>query len=301
MKILADLNDGGILSRGRDFRRGLVLHAFSQTCYIISSFYLFAQKRPVVWWLTLVAVITFYYGVHLYLIRKRTKEWIVWPLVGVGISNSVFINLESNSLWVYLLAGIIGVSAISFFVDNRGRHAFNASAVGGLITIALLPSVATATSWSQPIWFYGLILFLGNATSFVSRRWILSWAYLFGFIFSSVIAHYAFSLSGESNLGLSVLFWPSVLFTPGTLIWAFHVITDPATSPSSGRGQIIFGLSVGALDFFLRGFMHFLLSDFISYAFVQLIYWYGSSHFSRTLGAERASHGQLACVRHFEK
>ncbi|MCX5795432.1 MAG: RnfABCDGE type electron transport complex subunit D [Elusimicrobia bacterium] len=265
------------------FTKGLVVHAFSQVTYIIISFSFFVLKRPPYWWLTLVAVNAFYYGLHLHFIRKKTKVYTLWPVVGIGISNSVFINLEGHNLWVYLLAGFIGVTAMTIFSDNRqrhpsdrrGKHAFNPSALGILAVIMLFPSAASTGTWAELPWLQALILLLGTTTVLVNRRWCLSYSYLLGFALCSVPYWALCRFGGLADAhDLSVLFWPSVMTAPSTLIWAFHVISDPVTSPDGKKGQVWFGLATGAVDFVLRGVLHSMQADVIAYIFVQAVYWY---------------------------
>ena len=42
------------------------------------------------------------------------------------------------------------------------------------------------------------------------------------------------------------------LFSGSTMIAAFFILTDPVTSPASLRGQVLFGIGVGALIFLIR-------------------------------------------------
>jgi len=64
-------------------------------------------------------------------------------------------------------------------------------------------------------------------------------AWLSGFILQAVVRHF---LYGTWLIG-SLAPMTSVAF----LLFTFYMITDPQTSPSKIRGQIVFGLSVGGV------------------------------------------------------
>ena len=44
------------------------------------------------------------------------------------------------------------------------------------------------------------------------------------------------------------------LFTGGTMLCAWFVVTDPVTAPAQPRGQLIFGALIGLLVFLIRSF-----------------------------------------------
>jgi hypothetical protein len=250
---------------------GTNVHIYSQTVYILASFWLFAQQRPFYQWPAVVLMVAFFYGLEAYFIRKKHAEYAVFPITGLAIANSLFLNLDSTYLWVYLLAGFIGVLSIVSFSSN-GRHAFNPSIVGSFAMITFFPQFALHASWAQDYRLMLLILCAGIFTVLMSRRWRITIWYFLGFVFFSLFAYGYRHLfpGGTSDSQLSLLFWPSLLTNPATLIFAFHVISDPQTSPQKLKQQAVFGFAIGALEVVLRGF-GILNSDFISYLTIQSV------------------------------
>lgn len=132
-------------------------------------------------------------------------------------------------------------------VNGASRHFFNPSNLGITATLLAFPWVGIAQpymftenltgGWD---WFLpGLIVFTG---SFLNTRFtkriplILAWAG--GFVLQAAIRHFAFGN----------LFLPSLNPMTGVafLLFTFYMVTDPATTPSSVRGQVGFGLAVAA-------------------------------------------------------
>ncbi len=252
--------------------RFLYVHVASQACYVIASFYLFIVQRPVAWWgaLLLLSAGAYYVGWKLSH-RGETQPGLI-SLSSIAIGNSVFLNLDSADLWPYIGAVVIGLTARFALAPPGGRHPYNPSVIGALAMIMMFPAYASYPTWAQVPWLQILILSLGTLTAFLNRRWILSFSYLGGFAVASVACWLATTLLGNPG-GVSALFWPSLLATPASLIFTFHVITDPVTSPGSRRGQLLFGASIGITDAILRVLGHVLVADLISYCAVQLVWW----------------------------
>ena len=75
--------------------------------------------------------------------------------------------------------------------------------------------------------------------------WRLPLATLLGLSIPAVLAYDGGS---SASLGSPLIH----CFSGGTMLAAFFIVTDPVTSPSSARGQWLFGLIVGALIFVIR-------------------------------------------------
>jgi hypothetical protein len=267
---------------------GLKMHAFSQSVYLVFSFSFFVQHRPVYWWPLFVLMVTFIYGLQAYFLRGRSDEYTLFPLTGVVIANSVLLNMDSPNFFVYAFSAAVGLACLSIF-EVKGRHAFNPSGIGTLAAATLIPNLASTGAWSSYPYLQLLIFSLGVVTVFINKRIFLSFSYFISFAVCSVLVWLVGHALGDSSTrSLSLMFWPSVLTTPGTLIFAFHVISDVRITPQFIRGQIIYGAILGAIDISLRGFT-ILLSDFIAYAIVQCAYWIWKSwEFKTQLPVQKA-------------
>lgn len=258
------------------------LHVFSQTVYIFLSLKYFANQRDLTSWLLVLLFGVLAYALHAFFVRKLSKEFTLVYWSALAISNSVYLNLDADQPLLYMAAILIGIFGISFFSIN-GRHAFNPSILGSLTCILLFPSIYTYTSWSQNPGLQLTILILGLFTAYKNNSLRISMGYWFGFILFALIATYFQKNFGGSNeRNLTYLFWISTLSNPSNLIFTFHVITDPSTSPKSFYGKLIFGFSIGTLDVLLRAFPNLLISDLISYSLVQGIYWLNSNDLIRS-------------------
>jgi electron transport complex protein RnfD len=77
------------------------------------------------------------------------------------------------------------------------------------------------------------------------------------------------------------------LFTGGTMLAAFFVVTDPVTHPASARGQWLFGLLVGSLTVLIRIFG----SHPDGIAFAVLLANAATPYLDRRLAQADAAHG----------
>jgi hypothetical protein len=138
----------------------------------------------------------------------------------------------------YLLRVPVGTSGAS-------RHFLNPSNLGITATLLAFPSVGISqpymfTEKLDPVGAVVLPAILVAAGTFLNTRFTrklpLICAWLGGFALQAVARYFLFgnALSG-SLLPLS-----GVAF----LLYTFYMVTDPATTPSSRRGQIAFGLAV---------------------------------------------------------
>jgi enediyne biosynthesis protein E5 len=146
-------------------------------------------------------------------------------------------------------ASAIAITSKSIFtvtVDGRRRHFLNPSNLGLLATIFLFPSIAFAPTWEftqgvSDFWKWMLpVLFILLGT-FINARFTkklpLITAWLVAFVLQAVIRHLFF----PTSLAASLAPMTGVAF----LLFTYYMITDPQTSPSSTRGQIVFGISLG--------------------------------------------------------
>jgi enediyne biosynthesis protein E5 len=166
-----------------------------------------------------------------------------------GLAVGMLLYANERLLPVAFAAAVAIGSKYLFRVGTNGarRHFFNPSNLGITATLLAFPWVGIAQpymftenlsgagDWVLP----GIIILSG---SFLNTRFtrriplILSW--LGGFVLQAVIRHFAFGN----------LFLPSLNPMTGMafLLFTFYMVTDPATTPVTRRGQIAFGLSMAA-------------------------------------------------------
>lgn len=145
---------------------------------------------------------------------------------------------------VFASAAAIGSKAA---LRLGGRHVFNPSNLGITLTLLAFPSVGIAPPYqftenlgSLGDWFLpGVIIASGSfLNARFTKRWPLIAAWLTGFLLQALARHWFLGASFPAAL----MPMTGVAF----LLFTFYMVTDPPTTPSSTRGQILFGASVAA-------------------------------------------------------
>jgi 4-amino-4-deoxy-L-arabinose transferase-like glycosyltransferase len=171
-------------------------------------------------------------------------------------------------------------------VNGHSRHFFNPSNLGITATLLSFPWVGIA----QPYMFtenltgagdYVLPLIIIGSGSFLNARLtkrvplILSW--LGFFVAQATVRHFA----------LGTLFLPSLNPMTGVafLLFTFYMVTDPATTPSTARGQVAFGAAVAAAYGALMS-LHVVFGLFFALSFVCAVR--GVLMMLQSLAAQRA-------------
>ena len=161
----------------------------------------------------------------------------------------LFRSANDHLLPVAFAAAVAISSKHLFRVGTNGarRHFFNPSNLGITATLLAFPWVGIAQpymftenlsgGWD---WFLpGLIICTGSFLNTVfTKRIPLIVSWLGAFVLQAAVRHFLFGN----------LFLPSLNPMTGVafLLFTFYMVTDPATTPSTVRGQIGFGVAVAA-------------------------------------------------------
>ena len=136
--------------------------------------------------------------------------------------------------------GITGATPLEVFRQNNG-----------LLVHQLYSEkkIFSQSGWAGVGWEWVNLGFLLGGLFLVFSK-IISWHAPTGMLGSITILSLIFWDSGSSaSLGSPIFH----LFSGATMIGAFFIITDPASSTTSTEGRLAFGVLIGALVFFLRG------------------------------------------------
>jgi len=180
------------------------------------------------------------------------KRFIIFLLPAhiTGMATGMLIY-DADSIFPFIFGAAVAIASKAIFtvtVRGKSRHILNPSNTGILATVFLFPSVGAVFPYQftqdlNGFWQWALpAIFIASGTFLNSRftkKMPLILAWLGGFVVQAVIRHYFFG----GALAASLLPMSGVAF----LLFTFYMITDPQTSPSSVRGQIIFGLSLAAI------------------------------------------------------
>lgn len=167
-----------------------------------------------------------------------------------GLAVAMLIYANDRLLPVMFAAGVAVCSKAIFNVrqGQSSRHFFNPSNFGITATLLLFPSVGITppymfTEGLGPIASLVLPAFIIVSGTFINMKLthriplLVSWAS--AFVIQGVVRHYLFGAQLLPILGVMT----GVTF----VLYTFYMITDPATTPISAQGQVVFGLSVGLL------------------------------------------------------
>lgn len=166
-------------------------------------------------------------------------------------------------LQVPSLSGPIGAAVIGANGGPAGYPSFAGylqscydlptAAMGSPASVESLMLLAKYHGWvggasSIAVIIAGIALFVIGRKYF---KWKITVSYLVSIALLSLIFSFAF---GDSDLTTRLLF---ELFIGSSIFMAFFMATDPATTPYSGVGQIIFGVGLAILTILIQTFMGF--------------------------------------------
>jgi electron transport complex protein RnfD len=192
------------------------------------------------------------------------KFIVLLPFIGsVFLAKDHFAAFTAGGLGVPLLSGAIGFG--SGPVGHNGIASFATYLAGCYGNPALAtPAITTSSISSLMIlekfhgWTGGAsalaVIIVGIAFFVVARKyvkWRITLAYFVSIVIMSIIFATAF---GDTDLTIRLLF---ELFIGSSIFLGFFMVTDPATTPYTGIGQIIFGVGLGVLTILIQTYMNF--------------------------------------------
>lgn len=187
---------------------------------------------------------------EVFLARIFKKKWI-FPLSALITSCSLSILLNySHNYWVLLVPVYFAIASKYVFTFN-GRHVYNPAQIAVTLSLIFTPnliSVAPAYQWNGVaamgsfIAMFGVFLLLPR----INRHWLV-----ITFLTTFTVQTYLRAMIMKHHLPFETLFL-GTLTSPAFLLFTFFMITDPATSPPTKRGQIIVGFFIAFIDLLLH-------------------------------------------------
>jgi enediyne biosynthesis protein E5 len=161
----------------------------------------------------------------------------------IGLASSLLMN--ARSMLPYLGAVTLGELSKAV-VTYRGRHLFNPACFGVTVLLMLAPAEVTG----MPSLFGGYLapslVFagLGMVTVLYAKQLEVSVSWIAGFVL------FGFVRALLSHARLVVVLAPAL--GPAFLLFSFHMISDPSTTPRTRPFRIAFGLATALLDAVFR-------------------------------------------------
>jgi Na+-translocating ferredoxin:NAD+ oxidoreductase RnfD subunit len=168
-----------------------------------------------------------------------------FPISAVIIGCASSLLMDSRSPWIYGAAAMIATTSKAL-ITYRGKHVFNPANLGVSVMLLLLPEQAA----SMPHLFAGhvmpsIIFFsLGLFTVLWAGQTEISLSWLLGFVFFAFIRAGILGVPWERTV--------TPILGPGLLLFTFHMISDPASTPRTRFWRISFGMTVALIDALLR-------------------------------------------------
>lgn len=158
---------------------------------------------------------------------------------------AIFFLFDSAYLWMYLFVSVLTIVA-KHLLTYKDRHIFNPTNFALLLVCYSFEDICTfhAMRWGGQLFWSVTFIMLGIAITVYAKRWIVSITFISFFIL------FAFIKSLILPVSFMVMMLP--LLGPGLQLYSFFMITDPQTSPSSIKNQIIFSFSIALIDSLLR-------------------------------------------------
>lgn len=180
------------------------------------------------------------------------RRQVIFPLSAyiTGLGLSLLVNYPHDN---YLLCLPVFFAISSKYIFTfEGRHLFNPG-LFGVMAALWIGGGRFATSppyqWGDKPWLAAAFLALAAIACFVGKikRGPLIITFLCSFAVLTLLRAWVmrWHLPPETLI-------TGTLASPAFFLFAFYMITDPKTSPSTVRGQIAWGMSVALLDFALH-------------------------------------------------
>ena len=166
----------------------------------------------------------------------------ITPII-IALGASILVDARGSQFFALVVALAIFSKG---FITYKGRHFFNPTNFGVVLLLTFFPhSVTGIGGLFSEMGITTFVFFaLGTFTVWQGNQIAVSYSWLIGHGFFGIIRSYI--------LDQPILYSLGTLTNPIILLFTFHMISDPATTPSTRKGKVAFGLSVAALDAIFR-------------------------------------------------
>jgi hypothetical protein len=198
------------------------------------------------------------------------------------VINSTYLNFQYPPAYPLIM---LGVFALAVFIKYYFRDIYSKSSLinPSIAAIAIITFIfPTLGSYSARFWsgdWYHIltIIFIGVIVTYKASTIVISLSYL--------VMHILFAITLDKSTSFLELDYflqrPSMainlgLLSFGSLLYTFHVISDPQSGPRTFKAQLFFGGGIGILDVLFK-YLDVIQSAIVSYLIVTLIWiWFKS-------------------------
>lgn len=158
---------------------------------------------------------------------------------------SVGILVRSPAYWPYVVCSLLSIGS-KYVLRWRGRHLWNPSNFGISVMVFIVPAAVATLSiqWGNAVWPMVVIWTLGSVIVWRVRRFHICATYVISFIVLAFVRSWITGNPWQAEV--------SPLTGPMYQLFTFFMITDPKTTVSSKRGQIVVVILVAVVEMILR-------------------------------------------------
>jgi enediyne biosynthesis protein E5 len=158
---------------------------------------------------------------------------------------SVGILVRSNMIWPYVIAALLSILS-KYVIRYKGRHLWNPSnfGVSWMLWMAPLSVAGLGIQWGNNLLPMSVIWLLGLGIVYRAKRLHVSLTYVASFV---ILAYVRSLITADPFLAEL-----APLTGPMYQLFIFFMVTDPGTSVSGKKAQIIVVILVALVEFVLR-------------------------------------------------
>jgi enediyne biosynthesis protein E5 len=158
---------------------------------------------------------------------------------------SVGILIRSTMVWPYIITAALSIMS-KYILRYKGKHLWNPSnfGVSWMLFMAPLDVAGLSIQWGSNFLAMSIIWVLGLIIVNHAKRLHVTLTYVVSFIF---FAYLRSIIAGDTFLAEV-----APLTGPMYQLFIFFMMTDPPTSVTSRRGQILVAFLIALVEFFLR-------------------------------------------------
>jgi Na+-translocating ferredoxin:NAD+ oxidoreductase RnfD subunit len=173
--------------------------------------------------------------------------WGSWPHPASAYTSgiSVGILVRSPLLWPFALCSALSIAS-KYVLRVNDRHIWNPSNFG-LCAVFLLAPYAVAPlnmQWGNNLWPMLMIWVVGMYVIWKVKRFHITGTYIVAFVVLSFVRSF---ITGDTFMAEV-----APLTGPMYQLFALFMITDPVTTVSSKRGEIVVTVIIAVVELFLR-------------------------------------------------
>ena len=228
----------------------LQLHQNLNLLFLLVLGYLTANVT--LFWGDIVVILIFTLFVeHLLLYFNKTRSF-YFSYSSLSTAIGVVLLLYATSLWIYFV--VITLALVQkHFLTFRAKHLFNPSNFALIVALILFYDKAHIVTGQlgDDLLFTLVVLVLALSILVRAKRLIIPVV----FIFSYLLFQYFLVVFYEPTVIFEEVYHRLYMVT--FMLFIYFMLTDPAVTPSSIKGQVVFALGIGLLSTLLDRFYGF--------------------------------------------